>query len=517
MSSVWPRLEPLLPRVQKPARYIGCEDGAQSPEHAPSKTAWLLAYPDTYEIGLPNQGLQILYEILNERPDAVAERTYAPWTDLEELLRAEGVPAVLGRHPPRRRRLRHPRLQPLGRARLHERPQLHRPGRRPGPGRRPRARPPARSAPAGTAPTTPSRSPTSSTSSCWATARRWSREITEVVGAWKAGGQGRPQSRCCGRWPASRASTSRPCTRSTYDGPRIASVTPRHPGVPEQVEKRTIADLADWPYPRNQLVPLTEVVHDRLNVEVFRGCTRGLPVLPGRDDHPPGAGAAGRAGAHDGHRGPPPHRLRRGGAHVACPPPTSPASRTSSAGSWTTPGCGDVSVSLPSLRVDAFTRRHRRPDPAGPPHRPHLRPRGRHLAHAPGHQQADPRGGPLRRGRRGLQPGLAAGEALLPHRAAHRDRRGHARHRHAGPELRRDRPEAPQEPVGHRVGRRVRAQAVHAVPVVRPEHAGGAHPQDAPPPRRAAPRPGRPVQVARPEGHGGRGHRLPRRPPARAR
>ena len=41
------------------------------------------------------------------------------------------------------------------------------------------------------------------------------------------------------------------------------------------MEKRTIADLAAWPHPRRQLVPLTEVVHDRLNVEVFRGCTRG--------------------------------------------------------------------------------------------------------------------------------------------------------------------------------------------------------------------------------------------------
>ena len=92
MSSIWPRLEPLLGKVQKPARYIGCEDGAQQPVHAPHKVAWLLAYPDTYEIGLPNQGLQILYEILNERPDAVAERTYAPWTDLEDLLRANGIP-----------------------------------------------------------------------------------------------------------------------------------------------------------------------------------------------------------------------------------------------------------------------------------------------------------------------------------------------------------------------------------------------------------------------------------------
>ncbi|MGH2394645.1 MAG: TIGR03960 family B12-binding radical SAM protein, partial [Candidatus Limnocylindria bacterium] len=92
MSSIWPRLEPLLGKVQKPARYIGCEDGAQQPVHAPHKIAWLLAYPDTYEIGLPNQGLQILYEILNERPDAVAERAYAPWLDLEALLRAHGLP-----------------------------------------------------------------------------------------------------------------------------------------------------------------------------------------------------------------------------------------------------------------------------------------------------------------------------------------------------------------------------------------------------------------------------------------
>ena len=54
--------------------------------------AWLLLYPDTYEIGLPNQGLQILYEILNERPDALAERSYAPWVDMEAAMRAAGVP-----------------------------------------------------------------------------------------------------------------------------------------------------------------------------------------------------------------------------------------------------------------------------------------------------------------------------------------------------------------------------------------------------------------------------------------
>src|SRR3954454_7333528 len=92
MTSVWAQLEPLLPQVQQPARYIGCEDGAQQPDHAPHKVSWLLTYPDTYEIGLPNQGLQILYEILNERDDATAERAYAPWTDLEVLLRANTLP-----------------------------------------------------------------------------------------------------------------------------------------------------------------------------------------------------------------------------------------------------------------------------------------------------------------------------------------------------------------------------------------------------------------------------------------
>src|SRR5215470_6742295 len=92
MSNLWPRVEPLLARVEKPARYIGMERGSRRPEHRPDHTAWLLVYPDTYEIGLPNQGLQILYEILNERDDAVAERAYAPWTDLERAMRTARVP-----------------------------------------------------------------------------------------------------------------------------------------------------------------------------------------------------------------------------------------------------------------------------------------------------------------------------------------------------------------------------------------------------------------------------------------
>ena len=98
MTSVWPQLEPLLPKVQKPARYIGGEDGAKAKFPDPSLVSWCFTYPDTYEIGLPNQGLQILYEIVNERPDARADRAYAPWVDLEELMRANGLPLFSVEH-----------------------------------------------------------------------------------------------------------------------------------------------------------------------------------------------------------------------------------------------------------------------------------------------------------------------------------------------------------------------------------------------------------------------------------
>ena len=93
METLWPQIERILPTVSKPARYIGGEQGSVYPEHGPGTVAWLLLYPDTYEIGLPNQGLQILYEILNERPDALAERAYAPWVDMEAAMRKAGCPS----------------------------------------------------------------------------------------------------------------------------------------------------------------------------------------------------------------------------------------------------------------------------------------------------------------------------------------------------------------------------------------------------------------------------------------
>ena len=89
-------LEQLLPLVSKPIQYVGGEVNAVTKEWvedvAQPQVRWALMYPDAYEVGAPNQGVQILYEVINERDDALAERTYAVWPDLEALMRERGVP-----------------------------------------------------------------------------------------------------------------------------------------------------------------------------------------------------------------------------------------------------------------------------------------------------------------------------------------------------------------------------------------------------------------------------------------
>lgn len=89
-ASLWERIEPLLDRVEKPSRYIDHEWGAHHDPDAAFRVC--LVYPDTYEVGLPNQGLAILYAILNAQPGIACERAYLPWIDMADLMRQEQVP-----------------------------------------------------------------------------------------------------------------------------------------------------------------------------------------------------------------------------------------------------------------------------------------------------------------------------------------------------------------------------------------------------------------------------------------
>jgi radical SAM family uncharacterized protein len=89
-ASLWPAIEPLLARVERPARYIDREWGATHKNDAAYRAC--LVYPDTYEIGQSNQALAILYATLNDLSDVAAERAYVPWMDMAELMRENSVP-----------------------------------------------------------------------------------------------------------------------------------------------------------------------------------------------------------------------------------------------------------------------------------------------------------------------------------------------------------------------------------------------------------------------------------------
>jgi radical SAM family uncharacterized protein len=86
------QLDDILARVKKPARYGGGEWNTVQKDWNSAGLRILLSYPDAYEIGVSNQGVQILYSILNSRPDWLCERVYAPWTDMEREMRRVALP-----------------------------------------------------------------------------------------------------------------------------------------------------------------------------------------------------------------------------------------------------------------------------------------------------------------------------------------------------------------------------------------------------------------------------------------
>lgn len=103
MPDLAARLDALLPLVEKPARYLDHEIHAIHREWTPDAVKWLLILPEIYEIGMSHLGLRLLYDILNRRPDALAERAFAPWVDMEDRMRAGRLPlfALESRRPAR--------------------------------------------------------------------------------------------------------------------------------------------------------------------------------------------------------------------------------------------------------------------------------------------------------------------------------------------------------------------------------------------------------------------------------
>ncbi|WP_347354421.1 TIGR03960 family B12-binding radical SAM protein [Intrasporangium sp.] len=285
-ESIFPALEPLLEQVSKPIQYVGGElnsvvkdwqVGGFGPGGVELTTRWALMYPDAYEVGLPNQGVMILYEVINERPDALAERTYAVWPDMEAALRAAGLPqfTVDGHRAVRdfdilgvsfatelgytnlltaldlagiplyaaERALADPLVIAGGHASFNPEPIAD-----------------------------------FVDAVVIGDGEQAVLTITDIVGEWKAAGRPGGRRELLLRLARTGGVYVPSCYEVSYlpDG-RIRRVAPRpdSPGVPWRVAKHTVTDLDAWPYPKQPLVPLAESVHERMSVEIFRGCTRG--------------------------------------------------------------------------------------------------------------------------------------------------------------------------------------------------------------------------------------------------
>lgn len=91
-STLDKRLERILPRVQKPARYTGGEYNAVKKDPAPVDTRIAFCFPDTYEIGMSNLGMRILYGVMNNMEGVWCQRVFAPWGDMEEEMRRAQIP-----------------------------------------------------------------------------------------------------------------------------------------------------------------------------------------------------------------------------------------------------------------------------------------------------------------------------------------------------------------------------------------------------------------------------------------
>jgi len=274
-ASVFDRLEELLPLVLKPIQYIGGEVNAVTKDWDAVDVRWALMYPDAYEVGAPNQGVQILYEVINERDDALAERTYAVWPDLEALMRESGVPQftidahravgdfdLLGLSFSTELGYTN-MLTALDLAGIPllaaDRDESH----------------PVVVA-GGHAAFNPEPIADFVDAAVLGDGEEAVLLITDIVRDWKSAG--RPGGR--EGLLVQLALTGSVYVPQFYDveyleDGRIKRVAPNRPDVPWRVRKHTLMNLDDWAYPKNPLVPLAETVHERMSVEIFRGCTRG--------------------------------------------------------------------------------------------------------------------------------------------------------------------------------------------------------------------------------------------------
>jgi radical SAM superfamily enzyme YgiQ (UPF0313 family) len=276
----------VLQSVVKPARYVGGEWGSVHKDLSADnqvRTRFAFCFPDTYEVGMSNLALQILYDLLNKRQDTWCERCFMPWTDMAEQMRRLGLPLYsLESYTPLRAfdfvgftlqyELAYTNV--LSMLDLGGIPLLSADRK-------------------GDDPLVIAGGPVTYNIEPMA-------DFFDLVIIGE-GEEVLPE--LLDLYDANRSLASRNrreflrlATRiegvyvpafyhvSYHPDGTVAAIQPSEPGLPARIRKRIIRDLDRVDFPLAGIVPSTEIIHDRIFLELFRGCPSGLPFLPGRND-----------------------------------------------------------------------------------------------------------------------------------------------------------------------------------------------------------------------------------------
>lgn len=268
-----PGIDALALRAEKPARYVGGELNAVIKPPHEARVRFALAFPDTYEVGMSNVGFRTLYHALNGRPDTACERFFMPWPDMEQLLRAEKLPLFSLENRLQVRafdvlgftlqfELCYPTV--LAMLELGGVPLRASERRREDP------------LVLGGGPCAYNPEPVAEFFDAFVVGEGEEvvHEISDLVADWKGSGESRQDllwrlSELGGVYVPS-------LFRPHYDAVtrQITAYEPLKAGY-ERVVRRVVPDLNAVPMPERPIMPFMQTVHDRLPIEIQRGCTRG--------------------------------------------------------------------------------------------------------------------------------------------------------------------------------------------------------------------------------------------------
>jgi radical SAM family uncharacterized protein len=262
------KLDGLLMQVSKPVRYMGGEFGAVMKDPKAVAVRYAFLFPDVYEVGMSHLGMKILYHIINKREDAWCERVFSPWVDMEEVMRREGIPlfSLESRTPVKDFDLLGITLQyEMSYTNILSALDL--------------AGLPLRSADRKSGPFVVCGGPCACNPEPLAPfvdlfvagdGEEVTGQYIDLYKAWKEEGAVREEFlRRAARLPGVYVPALYEATESGTVLPKAGS------GAPERVRKALVSDLDKAMYPDTLVVPYGDIVHNRIMLEIFRGCTRG--------------------------------------------------------------------------------------------------------------------------------------------------------------------------------------------------------------------------------------------------